>query len=115
VTSNPDEYNGWANRETWACNLWLTNDQGLYELTMERVREAAPTDWRVLVTAGEAACTAGEAVRSLWDEVTDPEEHLLAAETIVTMVKDVGSDYRINWDEIGAAFLETIAEESAHD
>src|SRR4051812_41724310 len=32
-------YNGWKNYPTWAVNLWLSNDQDLYEATRERVAE----------------------------------------------------------------------------
>jgi len=30
-----EQYNGWANRETWLVNLWLTNDQETYEAARE--------------------------------------------------------------------------------
>ena len=31
-------YNGWSNYPTWAVNLWLSNDEGLYNEMTEAVR-----------------------------------------------------------------------------
>lgn len=33
-----ETYNGWTNYPTWAVNLWLSNDQGLYR-EVERMAE----------------------------------------------------------------------------
>jgi len=32
-------YNGWSNYETWAVNLWLTNEEGSYRYWTDRTRE----------------------------------------------------------------------------
>tara|TARA_R100000152_G_C6767433_1_gene192635 strand:+ start:668 stop:916 length:249 start_codon:yes stop_codon:yes gene_type:complete len=29
-------YNGWRNYETWNVALWIQNDQGLYQLALDR-------------------------------------------------------------------------------
>lgn len=111
---NADEqgYNGWSNRETWALNLWLANDHGLYDMTRERVATAV-ADRKSDYIAGDGwalpdylARVAGESIKELYDELTDPAEQLMTCEAIVTMVKDVGSDYRVDWDEIGRAWLD---------
>jgi hypothetical protein len=104
--TNNETYNGWTNRETWALNLWLSNDQGLYEMTRERVAEAVNNRSLDRSDAWYASL-AGETVKAFWEELTDPNEELMSAENILQMVRDVGSEYRVNWDEIGSHFIES--------
>jgi hypothetical protein len=41
-TESETTYNGWKNYPTWAVNLWLSNDEGLYNETRERVAALNP-------------------------------------------------------------------------
>lgn len=35
------EYEGWRNKPTWAVSLWITNDEGMYEMARDTVRLAS--------------------------------------------------------------------------
>ena len=58
--------NGWANAETRIVNLWLTNDQSLYEEAREFVEQWDATAWKlkewVLELDGMTGATNGLAV-----------------------------------------------------
>ena len=38
-------YEGWPNRETWCVNLWLNNDQPLWESARALCRDGQPTTY----------------------------------------------------------------------
>jgi hypothetical protein len=102
-----DTYNGWTNRETWALNLVLSNDQGLAEMTRERVAEVLAGTKAGLSTS--TARDAGEAVKQLFEELTDPNYGVLGLVAIVRLLREVGGVWRIDWREIGAAWLENLS------
>ena len=50
VPTNPDEYEGWTNRETWAVSLHISNDPGTYLYASdlcETAKEEAEGDQRL--------------------------------------------------------------------
>ena len=118
-----DSYNGYTNHETWALNLVLNNDQALQEMTAERVADALasyePYDWSTPFRADERAAydatgranAAGDAVKELWEELTDPDEGLSCATAIIELLGEVGSSWRIDWYEIGQTWVEYVAEQ----
>lgn len=42
--SDDKQYNGWTNYETWLINLWLTNDELVYNDLMEIIQELSFDD-----------------------------------------------------------------------
>ena len=110
-TTNPDEYNGWINRETWALNLWLSNDQGLYGATMEVADAAAECHKEDMLAVlyddeNEIDCTfaVGESILEWFDN--DLRE-IMDATAYSEMREDIGSLYRVDAAELGAAWTDT--------
>jgi hypothetical protein len=104
-----EKYNGWTNYPTWAVNLWLGNDEGLYNMTRERVAEIADET---------------ESRSEYW---TLEESHrYTAADSLKDMVEELAGDAyseasfvsdllryalgEVDWHEIADAWLETEKE-----
>jgi len=96
-----EEYNGWSNRETWAAALWLNNDSGLYEISQDYAKSALEEH----PETGAVNCLE-ESLENLFDEAFSDLEEM--TQTGLTMLKDIGSLYRVNWREIATTLLTEI-------
>ena len=98
--SNDEMYQGWANRETWAVNLHLSNDEGLYS----QVNELA-------VAADRDPDELAEAIRNfVVDELLNPDYYRTELgsampDTVIELSREIGSLWRVDWDEIAKAWL----------
>lgn len=102
-----ENYNGWKNYPTWAVNLWLANDEGLYRATLEMATEAvesAPDDSNV-----PAIWSADEAARfRLADTLKDWVRDELAPDLGASFSADLlGYAFDlVDWEEIAASWIE---------
>jgi len=76
-----EEYNGWTNRETWATALHIDNDQSLQEEASEKISA------------------------SFLEDMDNEKEDGWQDKGIQSMLKDIGSLYRVNFREIAENWL----------
>ena len=110
-----EEYNGWTNRETWDTALHLSSDQDLYNMINGMVADAH-------------ALAKTEKIPAYWSErdfikftfEDELKEHIgdrlstgywydmnmKMPEVWRLMQEDVGSLWRIDWQEVAKSFLE---------
>jgi hypothetical protein len=116
------DYNGWTNRETWATMLHIDNDQYLYETALDYARTA----WQEHTTPqedeveswGDVADKQSEARYCLADTLENwitedllTLENLAGNQGLFNMLTDIGSLYRVNWNEIANALIDNHMEE----
>jgi len=123
-----EKYQGWANRETWAAHLWLTNDEKLYERAQEFAADLGhdwTPDYSIPAWPDECAVCGvkvsehGESVdtrvrewfealvEDLWD--TYGEAYGLnpsPADSARSAISDIGSVWRIDWAGLADALRE---------
>ena len=124
--TNPDEFNGWPNRETWAASLHLSNDYGLYTMVNNwamdahtEAKDEADSDEFGHYAGGFASIEA-TTIRNLADKLRDYIDTLRAditdaatgqseaSETETMMVLEIGSEWRVDWYHLAENWLDGL-------
>jgi hypothetical protein len=111
-----ERYNGWANRETWAVALHVNNDQGWQESVLDALRGLVES---IPANSGEPdnplwEYRAGELIRENVESVLHPTmewDGCEPNEAARNAARDIGSLWRVDWTELGQAFLADLADE----
>jgi len=101
------EYNGWTNHETWAVALHLDNDQVLYEIARDYAN--------IAIQNGEEgdnlnAYYLGETLQNWLEEDLLTLENIKENHGLWLMLTDIGSLYRVNWQEVANHYLDQVRE-----
>jgi hypothetical protein len=105
------EYNGWTNRETWATALHINSDQALYDLASDY----ASTAWKEHAEDGEgryvtASDCLADTLESWITEDLLTLENISGNQGLWAMLSDIGSLYRVKWQEIAESFIDDVIE-----
>lgn len=94
------KYNGWHNYETWCINLWLSNDEGIYNMVNEIVSGAvdgdAEPDWQKVSVANAIE----EFVKDLPEVTVVTEQASFVSDLLGAALSEV------DWYEIAEAWME---------
>ena len=106
-----ETYNGWTNRETWAWNLLVSNDEYLQEHFVEVCvgeKRARGEKFPGVLTNGVSPYVVGDWLEQAFDEFLD--EHHYDYQVELLFRREVGSFWRINWTEIGEHYVTMMDE-----
>jgi hypothetical protein len=112
-----ETYEGWSNRETWALNLHISNNEGDYRYFTEQAHD--------FVAAYEDDDAEATREGAIWDFARMLEDWTnevvgmvvageLTNEEARNLVSDIGSVWRIDFEEIAAGWIDTEIEELAN-
>ena len=108
--SDEQGYNGWKNYPTWAVNLWLNNDEGLYRYSLELAgRTVEEIEVREPFTRDEAIRY--EMAETFKNFVTDDLAPDLGASFAADLLGYALES--VDWYEIADAWIESVAEVNA--
>ncbi len=102
VSEKTETYNGWKNYPTWAVNLWLSNDEGLYREGLERTAEAINAD-----TSGNPRVAVMDGLRDWVQDELAPDLGATFSADLLGYALDC-----VDWYEIADAWIESVNEQA---
>jgi hypothetical protein len=87
-----ETFSGWTNRETWAVQVYLDNNGQLYDITQKAVETLAHLDDEPATFILERILQ--ETLEGFLSQSNMPKNY--------DILKDIGSLWRVNWQEIAA-------------
>ena len=101
LSTKCEEYEGWPNRETWAVNLHLSNNQDWYQGAIDAVAG------QLRVARDTSPVYMGDVLRQYWNDdiFCDPD-----LELEVLVLRDVGSEWRVDWTYIAEHWIADVKE-----
>ena len=108
-----ETYNGWTNRETWAWNLLVSNDQYLQEHFVEvcvNARRAHVTTSNPVwpLTEHRVGDWLEDAFNEMIHEFQEYDDG--GHESELVLRREIGSFWRVNWSEIGEHYMTMMDE-----
>lgn len=95
-------YNGWANRETWAVNVWVD------ELGLTEARDATVRQFSEDTTSAEIETTTREWFEAELESMQDLSESSDDYGNLIRALSDIGSLWRVDWLQLGQAWLDDV-------
>lgn len=109
TTETEETYNGWRNRETWALNLHLSNNEGDYRMALEEAKSIL-----AFHDATDDLARSPQGLMAEWIErwaewaresVLFPEDGMAPTDAARMLVADVGSFNRVDYYEIAISWI----------
>lgn len=101
---NDESHEGWANRETWAANLWMENNKPTYDYVMNAIRTIKSPG--TMESFGSGITQIEGWFRQFFQGLKNKVDSKTAAPSTMYALIEIGSVDRINFRELAEYWVD---------